>query len=81
MIWQFAEAEASLDEIFTKTIEEGPQFIVRGNEEFVFLSRDAYQQLIKERPDFIQHILDFPRGDYLNLERDRSPMREIDLGE
>ena len=81
MVWQFAEAKASLDEIFTRTIAEGPQFITRRDQEIVLLSKDDYLELMGEKPDFAQHLLNIPKVEDIDLTRDRSPMREVDLGE
>lgn len=78
MAWQLAEAKNKLSEVFTKSIEEGPQFITRRNQEAVLLSKAEYLELIGEKPDFIQHILNFPKGEYLDLTRDQSPMREVE---
>jgi hypothetical protein len=78
MVWQFAEARDSLNDVFTRAIQEGSQFVMRGDEEVVALSKKDYLELIGEKPDFIQHILNFPNGDYLNLARDRYPMCEFE---
>ncbi len=78
MVWQLAEAKNKFSQVFTKAIEEGPQFVTRRDKEVVVLSKDDYLELIGEKPDFIQHILNFPKGDYLDLTRDQSPMREVE---
>ncbi len=78
MVWQLEEATSKLDEVFTMAMEEGPQFVARGDEEVVVLSKDDYLKLTGEKPDFIQHLLSIPKIDDLDLTRDRSPMREFE---
>jgi hypothetical protein len=63
MNWQFAEAEDRLDEILTLAIEEGPQFITRGTEEAVAISRDAYLKLVNRRTSSFTHRLNSPATD------------------
>lgn len=55
MIWKFNEAETRFEEIFTLAMEEGPQFITRGTEEAVAISRDEYLQLLAQQADAIHH--------------------------
>jgi len=80
MAWQLAEAKNKLSEVFTKTIEEGPQFVTRRNEEIVLISKDEYQRLTGEKPSFLEHLLNIPKDhdEALDLARDRSPMRDIE---
>lgn len=80
MAWQLADAKNKFSEVFTKTIEEGPQFVTRRNEEIVLISKDEYQRLTGEKPSFIEHLLNIPKDPDLELDlsRDRSPMRDVE---
>lgn len=78
MAWQLAEAKNKLSEVFTKTIEEGPQFVTRRNEEIVLISKDEYQRLTGERPGFLDALLSGPSLEGLDLSRDKSPMRDVE---
>ena len=80
MVWQLAEAKNKFSEVFTKAIEEGPQFVTRRDQEIVILSKEEYQRLRGEKPSrsFIEHLLAIPKGDDLELERDRRPLRDIE---
>ena len=78
MAWQLAEAKNKFSEVFTKTIEEGPQFVTRRDQEIVLLSKEAYLDLIGERPDFIQHLLSIPKLDDIDFSRDKTPMRDYE---
>jgi prevent-host-death family protein len=81
MTWQLAEAKNKFSEVFTRALSEGPQFVTRRNEEVVILARDEYDRLSgdKQKPDFIEFLLSAPSFEGVDLERDRSPMRDVDL--
>src|SRR5688572_13214479 len=79
--WQLAEAKNKFSEVFTRTIEEGPQRVTRRGEEIVLLSAGEYDELVastKPKKDFIQHLLSIPKGEDLVLTRTKSPMRKIE---
>jgi prevent-host-death family protein len=79
--WQLAEAKNKFSEVFTRTIEEGPQRVTRRGEEIVLLSGEAYEELIaatKPKKNFIKHLLAIPKGTGLDLTREKSYPREID---
>ncbi len=78
MVWQLAEAKNKFSEVFTRTIEEGPQFVTRRDQEIVLITRDEYDRLTGEAPSFISHLLSIPKGDDLDLTRDPSYPREIE---
>ncbi|MEJ7900856.1 MAG: type II toxin-antitoxin system Phd/YefM family antitoxin [Thermomicrobiales bacterium] len=78
MVWQLAEAKNKFSEVFTKTIEEGPQFVTRRNEEIVLLSKDEYQRLTGAKPGFLEVLMSGPSLEGLDLTRDKSPMRDIE---
>jgi len=80
MAWQLAEAKNKFSEVFTKTIEEGPQFVTRRNQEIVLITREEYDRLTGEKPErsFAQHLLSIPKGNDLDLSRKPSYMREIE---
>jgi prevent-host-death family protein len=78
MVWQLAEAKNKFSEVFTKAIEVGPQFVTRRNEEVVILSKQEYQRLTGDKPNFIEHLLSIPKDVQLDLSRDKSPMRDVE---
>jgi len=78
MAWQLAEAKNKFSEVFTRVIEEGPQFVTRRNEEIVLLSKQEYQRLTGDKPNFIEHLLNIPKDVELDLSRDKSPMRDVE---
>jgi prevent-host-death family protein len=81
LYWQMQEAKAKLSELIKLTVNKGPQGIsVRGKKACVLLSRKEYERLTGQKPDFLTFIASSPiKGTDLNLERDKSPPRNIDL--
>jgi prevent-host-death family protein len=79
--WQLQQAKARLSEVVKQAISEGPQEItVRGKPTAVLLSREEYLRLIAPRPDFLAFMRKSPLlGVDLDLKRDRSTNREVDL--
>lgn len=82
--WQVQTAKAQFSEVFRRTRAEGPQRITRqGKEAVVMIAEEQYDRLVgKSRQP--KNIVDFFRqspmmGLELNLKRDRSPARDIDL--
>jgi antitoxin Phd len=83
-IWQMQEAKAQLAEVVRRANEEGPQEItIHNRPAAVVISFEEYQQRFNA-PESTESLLDFLRasplcGADLDLERDRSLPREIDL--
>lgn len=79
MIWKFTEAKSRLAEVVNMALAEGPQTIARGDDAVVVLSAAHYEELTSKRPDFKQFLFQGEGLDELDLTRDQSPMRDIDL--
>jgi prevent-host-death family protein len=81
--WQLQDAKARLSEVVKKAAQDGPQHItLHGAPAAVVLSAQDYQRLIKRsRPKrFVDFLRSSPlKGVDLELERDRSAARDIDL--
>jgi prevent-host-death family protein len=82
--WQLQTAKARFSELFRRARAEGPQRITRqGKEGVVMVAEEQYDRLVR-RSRQPKNIVDFFRqsplvGLKLNLKRDRSPARHIDL--
>lgn len=64
MDWPLADAENRLSELFQKTLDEGPQRIVRQGEDAVVVIPEAEYELLRRRkPTFVEHLLSMPKGD------------------
>ena len=82
MAWQVQEAKQRFSEVLREASAGGPQLITRhGDEIAVVLSIDDYRQIAQPRRPLSAYLLDVPKGDDLDLDldRDRSDFREIDL--
>jgi antitoxin Phd len=80
-MWQVQEAKAHFSEVMEKAEQEGPQIITRhGTERAVVLSIQDYRALTARKKDFIAHLLNGPKIDDLEIERDKDTGREVDLG-
>lgn len=78
--WQLQEAKARLSEV-VKSAREGPQEIsVRGEPAVVVLSVEEYERLKKKKLSLAEFVRRSGLvGVDLDLERDKSPARDIDL--
>ena len=80
MSWQLADAKNRLSEVVNLAISEGPQFVTRRNDRVVIISIAEYEKLTttgKSFKDFLMH--DGPAFEDLDVTRDRSPMRDVNL--
>ena len=80
MAWQLQEAKQKFSELVRKTLSEGPQTVSRhGEEVVVLLSIDTYRRLIQDTPDFKSYLTSAPDLELLELERDETPARVVEL--
>ncbi len=79
MAWQLAEAKNKFSEFVNKTRDEGPQFLTRRDEEYVLITKKEYLRLTGEQPNFIEFLMSGPGFEGVDLERDKRPLRDIDL--
>jgi antitoxin Phd len=80
MEWQLADAKNKFSELVSRALTEGPQRVTRRNEAVVLVAEAEYERLTGKRPGFIEFLLNVPDLSGVDLTRDRSPMREVDLG-
>lgn len=79
MDWNLSEAKNRLSEVLDRAGHEGPQRIQRRKETFLVIPEAEYEKLTGKRPSFKEWLLNGPSLDGVDIERDRSPMREVDL--
>jgi antitoxin Phd len=79
--WQLQEAKARFSEVVKLSQRDGPQEIsVRGEPAVVVISRTEYDRLQRRQPSFVEFLRASPLvGVSLDLERDRSPVRDVPL--
>ncbi len=92
MAWALAKAKNNFSEVVDRALRDGPQYVTRhGKDCVVILSRREFDRLeagnggksvkaIREYKDFKDWLLNAPVDlSKLDLTRDRSPMRAVDL--
>ena len=82
MSWTLAEAKNQLSQVVRRAVEDGPQTIsVRGRDTAVVMAKDEYDRLnpAKAPRDFKAFLLSIPSLDGIDLSRDETPARDIEL--
>ena len=80
MDWHLADAKNRFSELVSRTLTEGPQRVTRRNEAVVMVAEAEYERLTGKRPGFVEFLLNGPDLSDLDLTRDRSSMRKVNLG-
>ncbi len=79
-MWQLAEAKNRFSEIVEKALAEGPQYVTkRGREAVVVIAATEYRKLTGRRVSFQEYLRSGESLDGVELERDTSPVREVEL--
>ena len=79
MEWQLQEAKAKFSELVQKAIDEGPQTVTRrGKPSVVVLSAEQFD-LMEKRQISLKDLLQSAPWHELEIERDKSYPREIEL--
>ena len=76
--WNIADAKSKLSEVLNLAEQEA-QVITRRNREYVVLDGEEYRRLKGIQPSLKQLILGGPSLDGVDVERDNSPGRELEL--
>lgn len=79
MEWQMADAKNRFSELMNRALHEGPQLVRRRKDAFVVLPEAEYDRLTGKRMGFKEFLMQPVGLDELDLTRDRSPMRDVDL--
>ena len=79
--WQLQEAKAKFSEVVKLANREGPQEItMRGQPTAILISKEDFQRIKGKKPSLVTLMRSSPlKGIDLDLERDRSPVRNIKL--
>ena len=78
MDWKLADAKNRFSEVVRRALLEGPQRVHRRKDSVVVISETEYLRLTGESPSFGTFLLDGPDMEGLDLERDRSPLRDVE---
>lgn len=80
MEWRLAEAKNRFSEVVNRALSEGPQQVTRRDDVVIVLSKKDYDCLLGKQQSFKNFLLhQTPRIDDLEISRDKSPMRNIEL--
>ena len=80
MQWRLAEAKNRFSEVINKALSEGPQQVLRRDDTVIILSKKDYEKLTGKHSGFKDFLLNqTPKFDDLDFDRDKNPMREIEL--
>ncbi len=79
MTWKLADAKNRFSELVNTALSDGPQRVERRNDVVIVLSEADYLRLQGKRPSLVEYIMNGPDLSELDLTRDRSLMREIEL--
>jgi antitoxin Phd len=78
--WDLSEASKKLGEVVERAQHDGPQTLaVDGHETAAVISLRELRRLQERKPTFKEFLLSFPSLEGLDLERDSTPPRDIDL--
>ena len=80
MPWQLQEAKQRFSELVRRALQEGPQVVTRrGEEVVVIVGAQEFDRLSRAEEDFKAFLLSAPDLDALEIQRDRSTSRKVEL--
>jgi prevent-host-death family protein len=79
MNWQLAEAKNRFSEVVRRALLDQPQRITRRNDSVIVISEKEYERLLGKQVSLVDYLMSAPSLDELDLERDKSPMRDVEL--
>lgn len=79
MTWNLADAKNRLSEVVNLALSQGPQTITRRKDAVVVISAAEYEELVGKRQSFKDFLMNGPSLEGLDLGRDQSPMRDVEL--
>lgn len=77
--WQLAEAKNRLSEVINLALEEWSQRIATRWGAVVLVSEEGYQLVTGKKQSFTDYLCSGPSLEELDLQRNRSTMRDIKL--
>jgi len=77
--WQLQDAKSRFSELVDLTLAEGPQWVTRrGTETVVVVAAQEYRRM-QGVPSLIAVFNRAPRGEALDIQRSREPVRDLAL--
>ena len=80
-IWKLQDAKAQFSKVVEDALKAGPQYVTRrGIKAVVVLAVKDYEDLVSNKPNFKEFLLNCPKMDqYFEIERRQDYPRSIDL--
>jgi len=79
MEWKLTDAENKFGEVFSRAMAEGPQRIHRRDGTAILISEKELDALRRTTNPMIAYLMSGPGLEDVDLTRDNSPMREVEL--
>lgn len=79
MQWNLADAKNRFSELVNLALTSGPQRVNRRKDSVIVISLAEYERLKRTRATFKDYLLQGESFDVLNLERDSSASRDLEL--
>lgn len=82
MYWVLPQEEKNFTKVFRMALSDGPQEVHVGNEAVIVVRKQDFIWVEKEKEGgycFTEHLLNVPKVEGLDLTRDKSTGRDIDL--
>lgn len=79
MIWKLGDAKNKFSEVVRLALNGEPQRIERRDDAVVVVDAEEFDRLNGDGGDFIKFLSEGPDISELDLERDKSPMRDVSL--
>jgi antitoxin Phd len=79
MEWQMADAKNRFSEMLNLVSSQGPQRVRRRKDAFMVVTEEEWERMSGKRPDFKEYLMSGPSFDGVDLTRDPSPMRDVEL--
>ena len=79
MVWKLGDAKNKFSEVVRLALNGEPQRIERRDDAVVVVDAEEFDRLNGDGGDFIKFLSEGPDISELDLERDKSPMRNVSL--
>lgn len=77
--WNLADAKNRFSELVSLALTKGPQCVRRRKDAVIIIAKAEYERLTGKRLSFKDYLFNGPSFEGLNLERDRTPTRDVKL--
>ncbi len=79
MEWQLADAKNRFSEMLNLALSQGPQRVRRRKDSFMVVTEEEWERRGGKGQGFKEYLMSGPSFDGVDLSRDPSPMRDVDL--